>query len=304
MSSAEATTTTLTSLPAPIDRPSLVRSARYWLGSWKLSVGLILVLSLVLFSLIGRLFVSYAQTDVAAGPLNASPSLAHPLGTDNVGRSIFALMVYGIPPTLEIGLIAGLVGTVVGTTLGLVSGYFRGWWDSVIRILADITLAIPALMILVVIAAYFRTTTIELTGLLVAIFAWAGPTRAVRAQTLSLRERAFVRVAKLSGRSDFEIIMIEIMPNLLPFIAAGLVGSVLGGIGTAVGIQLLGLGPLFTPNLGMMLQFAFTGSALYQGLWWWWGSPTAALIVLFIGLFLISMGLDEFANPRLRERVG
>jgi peptide/nickel transport system permease protein len=265
-----------------------------------------MVLSLIVFSLVGRLFVGYEQTDVGAAgaSYNAPPSAAYPLGTDNVARNVFALMVYGIPPTLEIGLIAGFVSIVVGTFLGLISGYYRGLWDNVIRILADIALSIPALMILVVIAAYFRTTTIELTGLLVAIFAWAGPTRAIRAQTLSLRERAFVRVAKLSGRSVLEIILIEILPNLLPFLAANLVGAVLGGIGAAVGIQLLGLGPLFTPNLGMMLQFSFTGSALYQGLWWWWGAPTVALLILFIVLFLISKALDEFANPRLRERVG
>jgi peptide/nickel transport system permease protein len=297
-------TTEPTAAAAPSPLQLTWGRVRYWLGNWKLSLGLILVFSLVLFSLIGVFLVPYSQVEVGAGPFSSPPTLQYPLGTDNVGRNLFAMMVYGIPPTLEIGLIAGLVAIVVGTFLGLVSGYFHGWWDTVIRSLADITLAIPALMILVVIAAFFRTTTIELTALIVAIFAWAGPTRSIRAQTLSLRERAFVRVAKLSGRSDLEIILIEILPNLLPYIAAGLVGSVLGGIGAAVGIQLLGLGPLFTPNLGMMLQFAFTGSALYQGMWWWWGPPSLALIILFIGLFLISVALDEFANPRLRVRVG
>jgi peptide/nickel transport system permease protein len=119
-----------------------------------------------------------------------------------------------------------------------------------------------------------------------------------------LRERAFVRVAKLSKRSDLEIILLELAPNLLPYIAAGFVGSVIGGIGASVGIQLLGLGPLFTPNLGMILQNAFAGSALYLDMWWWWGPPAVALIVLFVGLFLISLALDDFANPRLRTRAG
>lgn len=296
---------TTTVAPAPAELPGRAwASARYWLGNWKLALGLALVLALLLFSLIGRLFVDYAQTEVVSGPFKQPPSAQYPLGTDNAGRNIFALMVYGIPPTLQIGLIAGFVGTVVGTLLGLVSGYYRGFWDTLIRGVADITLTIPALLILVVVASYFRTTTITLTGLIIGAFAWAGPTRAIRAQTLTLRERAFVRVAKLSGRRDIEIVLIEILPNLLPYIAAGLVGSVLGGIGAAVGIQLLGLGPLFTPNLGMMLQFAFTGSALYQGMWWWWGPPSLALVILFIGLFLISLALDEFANPRLRVRVG
>ena len=287
------------------ERPGqLWAGLRYWLGNWKLSAGLILILLLVVFSIVGLGFVTWDDTVVGATPRSAPPSLKYLLGTDNVGRSMMALMVYGIPTSLEIGLIAGLVGVAVGTLLGLVTGYFRGPLDAVIRTIADITLTIPSLMILVVIAAYFRTTTVELTALIVAIFAWAGPTRAIRSQTLTLRERGFIRVSKLSGKTELEIIILDIMPNLLPYIIAGLVGSVAGGILASVGIQLLGLGPLFTPNLGMILQFAFNGGALFQGMWWWWGPPTAALLILFIGLFLISLALDEWANPRLRERVG
>lgn len=286
------------------DRPSGLRaSAHYWLGDWKLRAGLALVLGLILFALVGSFFVSYDGTQIASGPYNAAPSGEFPLGTDSTGRSILALMVYGILPTLEVGFIAGIVGVVVGTILGLSTGYFGGVWDTIVRSIADVTLAVPSLVFLVVLASYFRTQTIELTALIVAVFAWAGPTRAIRSQTLSMRELPFIRVARISGRGELEIVLREIMPNLLPFIAAGLVGSVSGGILAAVGIQLLGLGPLYTPNLGMILQFAMSGSALYQNMWWWWGSPLVALVILFLGLFLISLSLDELANPRLRERV-
>jgi peptide/nickel transport system permease protein len=272
------------------------------LGNWKLILGLSFIVFLLLFSVVGRFFATWDDTIAASGPLSTRPSARYPLGTDNVGRSILALMVYGIPTSLEIGLIAALIGTVGGTVLGLTSGFFGGPFDSVIRSLADIALTIPSLMILVVIASYFRTTSIELTALVVAIFAWAGPTRAIRAQTLSMRERGFVEVARLSGVSGLKIVLLEIMPNLLPYIAAGFVGSVSGGILASVGIQLLGLGPIFVPNLGMILQFAFNGAALYKGMWWWWAPPTIALMLLFVGLFLISLALDEFSNPRLRKR--
>ena len=93
---------------------------------------------------------------------------------------------------------------------------------------------------------------------------------------------------------------VEILPNLLPYIAAGFVGAVSGGILASVGIQLLGLGPLLIPNLGMILQFAMNSGAIYQGMWWWWGPPALTLILLFVGLFLISMAFDQFANPRLK----
>jgi peptide/nickel transport system permease protein len=280
------------------------RTLRYWLGNWKLSVGLAMVLALLLFALIGSFFVERKKADMMWGPLRQPPSLATPLGTDNTGRDMLALMVYGIPTSLAIGLIAGGIGTSVGTILGLMTGFYRGPVDNIIRTIADIFLTVPSLMILVVISAYVRSTTIEITGLVIALFAWAGPTRSIRAQTLSMRERGFVSLAKLSGLSDFEIIIRHILPNLLPFIMAGFVGSISGAILASVGIQLLGLGPLHIPNLGMILQFAFYGAAIYQGMWWWWGPPAIALLILFLGMFLISMGLDEYSNPRLRQRAG
>jgi peptide/nickel transport system permease protein len=280
------------------------RTLRYWLSNWKLSLGLTMVLSLVLFSLIGSFFVERKKADMMWGPLRQAPSLATPLGTDNTGRDMLALMVYGIPTSLAIGLIAGGIGTTVGTVLGLMTGFYRGRIDNIIRTIADIVLTVPSLMILVVISSYVRSTTIEVTGLVIALFAWAGPTRSIRAQTLSMRERGFISLAKLSGLSDFEIIIRHILPNLLPYIMAGLVGSISGAILASVGIQLLGLGPLHIPNLGMILQFAFYGAAIYQGMWWWWGPPAVALLILFLGMFLISMGLDEYSNPRLRQRAG
>lgn len=275
---------------------------RYWLGNWKLSVGLAMIVALTAFSLIGSLVVDFDRTRVAAGDFNAPPSAEYPLGTDNVGRDIWALIIHGIHPSLKVGLIAGVIGTALGVVLGIVAGYYGGWIDAVISTTADIFLTIPSLLILIVLASYIRTTTIEFTALVIAIFAWAGPTRLMRSQTLSLRERAFVPLAKLSGQNDFEIAIKQILPNLLPYIMAGFVGSVSGAILALVGIQILGLGPLFTPNLGMILQAAYEGAAIFRRMWWWWLPPTVILMMIFISLFLMSVALDELANPRLRER--
>jgi peptide/nickel transport system permease protein len=182
----------------------------------------------------------------------------------------------------------------------LIAGYSGGKLDTIISTSADITLTIPALLILVVLASYLKTQSIEVTAVIIALFAWAGPTRVIRSQALSLRERPFFPLAKLSGQGDLEIAIRQILPNLLPFIMAGFVGAVSGAILASVGIQLLGLGPLLTPNLGMILNNAFTGAALFRGMWWWWGPPAVALIITFVSLFLISIALDEYANPRLR----
>jgi peptide/nickel transport system permease protein len=212
------------------------------------------------------------------------------------------LIVHGIHPSLKVGLIAGVIGTALGVVMGILAGYYGGTTDTVMSTAADIFLTIPSLLILIVLASYIRTPTIEFTALVIAIFAWAGPTRLMRSQTLSLRERPFVPLAKLSGQNDFEIATKQILPNLLPYIMAGFVGAVSGAILALVGIQILGLGPLFTPNLGMILQSAYQGAAIFRGMWWWWLPPTVTLMLIFISLFLISVALDELANPRLRER--
>src|SRR5258708_3971619 len=273
---------------------------RYLWSNWKLSTGVALIAILLVFSVVGSLQTEFKHTRIGWGEFSKPPSEKYPLGTDNVGRDMYALMVHGIHQSLKIGLIAGILSTAVGTILGLLAGYSGGLVDTIISTSADIMLTIPALLILVVLASYLRSTTIELTALIIALFAWAGPTRLIRSQALSLRERPFVPLAKLSGQNDFEIAIRQILPNLLPYVMAGFVGSISGAILASVGIQLLGLGPLLTPNLGMILNSAFTGAALFRGMWWWWGPPAVALVVLFIGLFLISVALDEYANPRLR----
>ena len=285
-------------------RLSAVSTRRFLRGArranWKMTVGLVLILSLVLLAVLGPAFVVRSGLRLGSGPYSKPPSAENPLGTESAGRDILTMIVYAMAPTLTIGLVAGGVGTVIGVILGLVTGYYRGPIDTIIRTVADVLLAIPTLLIMVVIAAYIATD-VSTMALIIAIFSWPWTARTIRSQTLSLRERQYVEMAKLSGSNDWEILLTELMPNLLPYIIAGLVGSISGGILAAVGLQLLGLGPLDPPTLGLMLHNSFQYAALYRGLWWWWLPPTLILATLFIGLFLISLSLDEIANPRLRS---
>jgi|DewCreStandDraft_5_1066085.scaffolds.fasta_scaffold00757_8 peptide/nickel transport system permease protein len=274
------------------------------LQNYKLILGLVLVLLVASIGWVGPRFVDVKRAQMGAvRELNMPPSPKYPLGTESTGRDMLALIVAGAPNTLKIGLIAGGIGTTLGVVLGFIAGYFRGAVDTVIRSTADILLMIPAIAVLLVIAAYVRVVTVEMMALLVAAFAWPYPTRAIRAQVLSLRERGFVQVAKLSGMNDFEIIFKELVPNLLPYLAAGFTGAVSGGILAAIGLEVLGLGPQRIPTLGMTLYWALFHAAVLRGLWWWWSPPIVVLIIIFTGLFLISMGLDEIANPRLRRSV-
>ena len=222
--------------------------------NWPLIIGLGLFGLLLLVGLIGPYFLDASTLEPGSVGFSEKPSLAHPLGTDGSGRDLLTFMVHGIIPTLVIGFIAGTIGTAIGSFVGLASGYFRGPADTFVRTLADIMLTIPSLIILIVIASFVRTTTIDLMALIIAIFAWPFPSRTIRSQTLSMRELAFVKLAKLSGRGDLSIIVRDLLPNLLPFIGAGFVGSVSGAVLASVGLQLLGLGPLTTPTIGLVLE--------------------------------------------------
>jgi peptide/nickel transport system permease protein len=262
--------------------------------------GLLLLLALYLFGLIGSQLMSPKRADMGANPLNLGPTGEYPLGTDGLGRDMLAVMVIGIPNTFKIGFLAGAVGLIIGTFIGLLGGYYRGYADTVFSSFADVMLVIPTLAILITVSAYVRVVTVEIMALIVGLLAWPLPARVIRSQTLSLRERLFVEVAKLSGANDFEIITFQILPNLTAYLAASFVGAVSSGILTAVGLEVLGLGPQNVPTIGRTLFYAFKYTALFRGMWWWWGPPVVTLAIIFTGLFQMSISLDKYANPRLR----
>ncbi len=146
-----------------------------------------------------------------------------------------------------------------------------------------------------------RDVTIVTMALIVAMLAWMGPTLVIRAQVLTMKERQFVAVAKLSGVSDVGIIFKEILPNLLPFIAAAFVGQVFAAVFASFYLAVLGLGPLREPLLGNIIWAAQLQGAFFNGWWWWPIVPSVAMILILGSLALINMGLDELANPRVRK---
>ena len=265
------------------------------------TAGVLLLVALDLFGLVGLQLIAPKASDMGAVPLNLAPSQAHPLGTDGLGRDMFAVMVISIPNTFKIGFLAGSVGVLIGTLIGLFAGYYRGFWDTIFSSFADVMLVIPTLAILITVSAYVRVVTVELMAVIVGLLAWPLPARVIRSQTLSLRERLFVQVARLSGQNDFEIITQQILPNLAAYLAATFVGAVSGGILAAVGLEVLGLGPQNVPTIGRTLFYAFKYTALLRGMWWWWAPPVVTLAIIFTGLFQISISLDKYANPRLKH---
>jgi peptide/nickel transport system permease protein len=268
-----------------------------------LVLGLLIVLAIVLFGLIGPFLIRQADTRTTAFAKDLMPSFQHFLGTDSFGRDIMALIVIGTPQTLKVGLIAGVIALLVGSFLGFVQGYYPGTVGNVVRAVTDVMLTIPALLILITLASQVRTVSVEGMAFIIAALAWPGTSRAMGGQVLTLRERTFVSVARFNGMSGPKIIIKELMPNMLPYIGASFVQAVSVAILFAIGLEILGLGPQTTNTLGMTIYWSQLNSAVIRGLVWWWLSPVFVVVLLFIGLFLTSQGLDELANPRLRRRV-
>jgi len=276
---------------------------RYLRRNKSLAIGLVVLLALVLFTVVGLLVVSPKDAYPLAAMTKQPPSWKYPLGTDFFGRNLLAAMSVGLWETAVIGLLAGALGTVIGIFLGFVSAYFGGWIDNVIRGVCQVLTPIPVLLIQVVVASTLdkRDVTIFTMALIVVMLAWMWPTLVIRSQVLTMKERQFVSVAKLSGVGDLGIIFREILPNLLPFIAAAFVGQVFSAVFASFYLAVLGLGPLREPLLGNIIWAAQSQGAFFNGWWWWPIEPAIAMILILGSLALVIMGLDELANPRVRR---
>lgn len=293
----------------PTNPQQTARRFNKWDNPWlntKFLIGCGIIAVVVLFGLLGPLFWDTNLAFTGSSPLNQPPVWQgglpeHPLGTESNGRDMLAQMIVAIPSSFKVGLIAASVGLAVGLVLGSLAGYFGGFIDNVIRTISDAVVTIPTLAVLIVIAAFFPMRDTTSMAFILAAFAWPGPTRIVRSQVLSLRERGYVRMAVLSGESPFGIMFREMLPNMLPWLAASFTGGISGAILGATSLEALGLGPARIPSLGTIINQAQVSSALIRGMVWWWLPPILVLMIIFTSFFLITTGLDEIANPRLRE---
>ncbi len=282
----------------------MLKLARFLRHNPRITAGLVLLGAMLLFWVIGNATIGTSKAVPLSGAPDLPPSSRYPLGTDSAGRQLLPVLIAGVPLTLEVGFLAGGVGLLIGTVLGFSAGYFGGAIDSIIRTVADVILPIPALAVLVVIASTIHVLlSVEIMALVIASLAWMYPTRTIRAQVLSMRNRAYIEVGRLSGESHLKLIFRELVPNLLPYLAASFVGAVGAGILAGIGLEALGLGPQDKPTLGMTIFWAIYYGATLRGMWWWWGPPIIILVLVFLSLFMIAQGLDRYANPRSRQTI-
>ncbi len=296
-------------VPVPPAAPFERRGPSFWAVVWQVIrrkpsrlLGLVIIIFFAGMAVIGpALYPSTLPTDVSA--IYAPPSLSHPLGTDFEGTDVFALIVTGSRYVLYSASLAALFTVLFGTVFGLVSGYYLGVTDSIIMRVTDFFLTVPGFPLLVVLSTIWDFGSPLSMGFVLGITGWGGLARAVRSQTLSLRERDFIESARGLGLSPLHIIGRELMPNIAPFIAMNLLLSVTGSIYAEVGLFFLGVVPFSVNNWGVMLNLAFsqagamysTRSLLYLL------SPLACILLLTFGIVLFLDAVDELLNPRLRR---
>ncbi len=269
-----------------------------------LIVGSVMLFGMLFLVGIGHIIWDTEMFRPLSTPTRLPPTGEHPFGTDTQGRDLLAIAILGTPLTLRIGLIAGTVAISLGTVAAFLSAYYRGIVDGAIRSVVDVGLAMPALLILILVRINVgRELSTDEMGLAIGLTSWVFPARTIRSQVLVMREQAYVELSRLSGTSGMGIIFKEMMPNLIPYITASLVASVAGAILASIGLEAIGLGNFSQPTLGMTIYWNIQFSSITLGMWWWWVPPLVAIVIVFVSLFLISSGLDEWSNPRLRKSV-
>ena len=224
----------------------------------------------------------------------------HLLGTTNLGRDIFSQLVVATRAALVVGLTAAVVVALIGSVVGLVAGYCGGWIDALLMRLADVALGIPFLPFVILIAGLLgpRTSNVILA---IALLLWPNTARVIRSQVLTVRERAFIEAARVTGASDLRIMFVHVAPNILPL--SFLYGSIAVGwaILTEASVAFLGFGPSDRVSWGYMLQDAYASQALSRGDYNWFLPPGLCIVLVVAAGFFIGRGYEEILFPKLKD---
>jgi len=266
-------------------------------------VGLVILLLFALMAIIGP---EICPLEMMPHPEDRflPPSLEHPLGTDFAGRDTLVQIIHGSRSVMTVAFLAGFFVVLISIVLGISSGYIGGKFDTLMMRIIDVFLTIPSFPLLVIIAASLnRTLSPVEVALIIAVVEWAGLTRAIRSQVLSIREENYIESARCLGLGAFHIIFNEIFPSLKPYIAMNLCLTIVSAIYSQVGLYFLGIMPYTSVNWGAMLNIALyrQSGLLNTKVWPYLFSPVICVILVQTSFILFLHTLEEIFNPRLRS---
>ena len=280
------------------------RTAKTYRKSKMGMAGLAILVFFVLVAVFAPLIADEATMDPtspATGDAYQPPSSEFWFGTDNLGRSIYAMTVFGSRISLTVGLSATLISMAIGSIIGIFAGYYGGWLETGLMRLTDWFLVLPWLALAIVLASLLGRS-LSIIILVIGITSWPGTARIVRAQALSVKTRPYVERARALGASNWHLITRHILPNVGPLIFANTILTVAIAILSETTLSFLGLGDPLAVSWGTMLDFAFSAGAATTGQWWWLLPPGLAIVLVVLAFTMCGFALDEILNPKLRER--
>jgi peptide/nickel transport system permease protein len=260
--------------------------------------GLGLALVLFFLVLLGPLFAPHDPNNMSFRPMSP-PSTENWLGVNDGGMDIFSELLYGVRNTVGFGLLAGLVSLLLGVVVGLVAAWFGGVLDQIIMRIADILLAIPAVMILIMTAALFRPSPVAL-ALILSIMIWPTTAKGIRAQALVVKNRLHIHAARQMGASGAYIITRHLLPELFPLYLIGFATKARMAMFMEASLSFLGLFDPSRKSLGFMISYAL--KYYYLDVWWNWLLPPVFLLTLLImTVTFLAISLEKVFDPRLKE---
>ncbi len=305
MTTTQETAATLT--PRQVARQRRILGARRTWASFRSHrsglLGLGVLTFFVLVAILAPLLADPESIEVtqATGGVLEPPSREYPLGTDENGRSILALLIWGARISLFVGVLATLMSMVIGTLVGLASGFFDGWPARILYRVTEWFLVIPFIPLAIVLATVLGRSLINIV-IVIGITGWAGTAMLIRSQTLSVRERPFVERSRVLGAGRWHQMSRHVLPNVMPMVFANTTLTVALAILAETTLSFLGLGDPNRISWGSMLESAFSVGAMTTGAWWYIVPPGACVVLVVLAFTLVGQALEDVFNPRLRER--
>ena len=269
------------------------------------ALGAILILLVFAMSL-ASFFSPYPAGVQYVTPFDVPPSWGYPFGTNSRGQDVFWQLSFAIRNSLLFGITVALLSRIVALVVGLTSGYIGGGVDRVLMSFNDTFVVFPPFPILVLVYFIFKDhMSWALLAVAMASLGWPYDARLIRSVALSLRSREFTTQSLFSGMSTRQILVEEHLPYVLPIVFATTMNNINWSIGLEVTLSVIGFTNIDTPTIGTMIYWANQHTALVAGVWWWIAFPVALVIMTFIGLYLLSVSMNEYIDPRSRlSRMG
>jgi peptide/nickel transport system permease protein len=262
-------------------------------------LGLVIMLVFVILALLAPLLFARSELDVTQATADPylSPSWKYPLGTDDSGRNVLALVVWGARVSLLVGLCATVLSMVIGTSVGIMSGHFRGFTGGSLDRVTEWFLVIPYLPLAIVLATVLGKSMLVII-VVIGVTSWPGTARLIRAQTLSVGARPYLERARALGGSNWHQMRNHVLPNVMPLVLANTTLAVSISILSETTLSFLGLGDPTAVSWGSILETAFDNGAISIGAWWYLAAPGICVVLVVVAFNLMGRAIEGILDPK------